>query len=260
MRVHGDEGPALLWTHGVFHPIDVDDQSPLGPMFDAMRGWRVIRYDTRGQGRTPPAARDELHRWSALGDELVSLADALGLDRFVAGGISMGAAITLHAALRAPGRIRAMILLAPPTAWETRAAASESYLALAALADPAAIARKVREDLARDLPGGVIPPPLVYMVNELAKADATALGRVLRAAAVSDLPPKDALRTLEIPTLLLPWVDDPGHPMATADALASLLAHAQTVVLEGVTDIGSIIDATRAFLQRIEEAPSPRER
>lgn len=248
VRIHGDNGPALLWTHGVFHPIDVDDRSPLGPMFDALPDVRVIRYDTRGQGRTPALETDEAHRWDALADELLALADALGLDRFVAGGISMGAAITLHAALRAPERITAMILLAPPTAWETRPAAQESYRALASLDGPRAVAARVASDIERDMPDGVIPAPLQFMVDELAKSDATALGRVLRAAAVSDLPAREALSTLAVPTLLLPWVDDSGHPISTAEALQETLPNARTVVLRGVSDTEAIVGAMRAHL------------
>lgn len=249
VRIHGDSGPAFVWTHGAFHPIDVDDRSPLGPVFDSLPGVRVIRYDTRGQGRTPALATDDAHRWDALADELLALADALGLDRFVAGGISMGAAITLHAALCAPERVLAMILLAPPTAWETRPAAQESYRVLAALDGPRAVAAHVASDLERDMPGGVIPAPLQFMVDELSKCDGIALGRVLRAAAESDLPSREALARLSVPTLLLPWVDDSGHPLSTAEALQVTLPHAKTVVLNGVSDTETIVRAMREHLR-----------
>jgi pimeloyl-ACP methyl ester carboxylesterase len=249
VRIHGDQGPALFWTHGVFHPIDVDDRSPLGPVFDALPEWRVIRYDTRGQGRTPPLSTDAEHRWDALADELLALADALEIDRFFAGGISMGAAITLHAALRAPQRIRGLVLLAPPTAWETRPEAQESYRALAALDGPRMVAAQVASDLERDFAGAAIPEALRFMVEQIAQCDATALGRVLRAAAESDLPAKQALASLGVPTLLLPWVGDAGHPMSTAEALQETLPEAQTVVLDGVSDTEKLVTALRAFLR-----------
>lgn len=251
VHIHGDSGPALFWTHGMFHPIDVDDRSPLGPVFEHIPGWRVIRYDTRGQGRTPPADNDLDHRWDRLGLELLALADALQIDRFVAGGISMGAAITLHAALAAPERVAAMILLAPPTAWETRPAAIEGYSHLASLDGPRAVAEQVERDLERDMPDGQIPAPLRFMVDQLALADRTALGRVLRAAAASDLPPREALRSLAVPTLLLPWVDDPGHPIESAIALSETLPESVMVTLQGVTDTELIERSIEQFLERI---------
>jgi pimeloyl-ACP methyl ester carboxylesterase len=52
--------------------------------------------------------------------DVLELCDELGLEDVALGGISMGAAVALHAALLAPARVRAMLLFAPPTAWETR--------------------------------------------------------------------------------------------------------------------------------------------
>jgi 3-oxoadipate enol-lactonase len=254
LRVHEADGHRLplLWTHGMFHPVDVDDRSPLGPVFEQLAvDRRVVRYDTRGQGRTPAADRDALHRWDALADELIALADALHIERFFAGGISMGAAITLHAALRDPSRFAGLVLLAPPTAWETRPAAIESYTQLASLDGPEAVARQVERDLERDIPGE-LPLPLRFMVDELAKADAVALGRVLRAAAQSDLPDRAALHGLAVPTLLLPWIDDPGHPLETAEQLDATLPHTRMVVLEGVADTERLARAVQQFFSAID--------
>jgi pimeloyl-ACP methyl ester carboxylesterase len=252
VHIHGESGPALFWTHGMFHPIDVDDRSPLGPVFEHIPGWRVIRYDTRGQGRTPPAHTVEAHHWDALGAELIQLADALGVDRFVAGGISMGAAVSLHAALLAPERFACLVLLAPPTAWETRPSAIESYSHLASLDGPVEVARQVELDLIGDFGGRPIPSALRFMVDQLALADRVALGRVLRAAAQSDLPPRERLAEFDIATLLLPWVDDPGHPVETALALQQCLRDSVLVTLEGVADTELIERSIAEFLGRFE--------
>ncbi len=45
-----------------------------------------------------------------------------GAQKFVAGGSSMGCATSIYAALLAPERMKALVLVIPPTAWETRAA------------------------------------------------------------------------------------------------------------------------------------------
>jgi pimeloyl-ACP methyl ester carboxylesterase len=68
--------------------------------------------------------------WAKFG-----IADQLGLERFVAGGVSLGCATALYAALVAPQRISALILGTPPTAWETRAAQAALYEQMAALVE-----------------------------------------------------------------------------------------------------------------------------
>jgi 3-oxoadipate enol-lactonase len=238
----------MLWTHGIFHPIDVDDHSSIAPVLDGIEGFHVVRHDTRGSGRTPASAKDEAHTWDKLGQELLSLADALGADRFVAGGISMGAAISLHAATLAPDRVAGLVLLAPPTAWEKRPPECDNYRALAALPDPDAVARKVEADLSAILKGG-ITPPLQVMLDQIRASDPVALGRVLRAAALSDLPERAAVARLSMPTLLLPWdTTDQGHPLWTAEEIKKLMPTARLTIVEGVDDVAGILAASRAFL------------
>ncbi|MFN7132290.1 MAG: alpha/beta fold hydrolase [Myxococcales bacterium] len=250
------EGPVFLWTHGVFHPIDVDDFTPVPRALASLRGWRVVRYDTRGHGRTPAAGTDEAHRWDRLGEELLQLADALGAERFAAGGISMGAAVSLHAAVRRPDRVQALALLAPPTGWETRPPQLDGYRALAALGSPEKVAEHIGADLERDLGSFGISDSLRRMVEGIRLADWTGLGRVLRAAAESDLPAKEDVARLELPAVVLPWENDAGHPLETARAIAERLPHAELRIVQGVEDA----DAIRAGIQQALDAALARTR
>lgn len=248
VRVRG-EGPPLLWSHGVFFPIDVDDESTLGRVLGDAPHFTVIRWDTRGHGRTPAAATVEEHRWDRLGDEVVALADALGIERFAAGGISMGAAVTLHAAVQAPERVAAMLLLAMPTAWETRAAEQQRYRDLLAFASPEALADHVQEDLDAIFPGG-LPASLRAMVAHLRAAEWGALERVIGGASQSDFPARAALSGVRMPTLLRAWPDDSGHPLSTAEALAAALPQADLTRLGGFDDEAGI----RASLAQLRGA------
>ncbi len=244
-RGRGDR-PPLIWTHGMFHPIDVDDHSTLGRVLNAVEGHRVIRYDTRGHGRTPPAESVAQHRWDALGAELLALADALGVDRFVAGGISMGAAIALHGAVRAPERFAGVVLLAPPTGWELRAKEQENYRALAALGGPEAVSDHVRREFEAAFGGAELPPALHVMLDSVRDCDPRALDLVLRGAAESDLPAREALSALSalrVPVLIMPWEGDPGHPIETARALAASLPNARTRLVGGFEDEAGIAEA-----------------
>jgi 3-oxoadipate enol-lactonase len=241
------QGPPVLWTHGMFHPIEVDERTTVGRVLGSLRRCRLIRYDTRGHGRSPPAATDEAHTWARLGEELLELADTLGLERFVAGGISMGAAVSLHAAVKAPGRLLGMVLLAPPTGWDTRPPQLQDYSDLAELGAPERVAKAIAAQLAAAFPEGT-PLPLQAMVEGIRRADPDALGRVLRAAAMSDLPERTALAPLTIPTLVLPWDADPGHPLSTAREIARALPGARLEQVAGVDDYEGMLAAMQRFV------------
>lgn len=247
VRVRG-EGPPLLWSHGIFFPMAVDDHSTLGRVLCDPPCFTVIRWDARGHGRTPAAATSTEHAWHELAVEVLALADALGLSRFALGGISMGSAVTLHAALRAPERVAAMLLFALPTAWETRPAELLRYRELLTFGGSEALAAHVQDDLDGLFPEGTLPASLRAMVAELRGAPWTALARVIEGAAQSDLPEPSALATLPTRTLLRPWPNDSGHPLSTAEGLAAALPNAELALLEGFDDEAGIRGALAALL------------
>lgn len=71
-------------------------------------GYRVVRADPRGFGRTPAGTRP----WDPVADVL-EVADSLSLDRFALVGASAGASVALQLATRVPGRVAALVLLCP---------------------------------------------------------------------------------------------------------------------------------------------------
>ncbi len=222
VRVRG-EGPLFVWAHGLLSPIDVEDQSSQGSSFEAIRDWRIARFDARGHGRSAAGAADEDHRWDRLGADLLDLASALGAERFVAGGASMGAATALHAAVRAPERIRGLVLVVPPTAWETRPAQSQQYLGMVRLLEARGIEGFVRAVAPAMASAPLTPAAREALLENLRRWDATCLGRVLRGAAASDLPTLESLGRLRVPTLVLAAPNDPGHPLSTAERVVGAI-------------------------------------
>ncbi len=209
---------------------------------DQLTGRQVVRYDARGHGTAGGPDDQAAYRWPALATDLLALADALGFDRFVSSGVSMGTATTLHAAVRAPERIEAMILAAPPTAWETRAAQADQYRAGAEFfrgKDPSALA-------------AFLQPPLVFADRppEAAIPDIPGdlLPTVLHGAADSNLPDKGDLAALDQPTLILAWADDPSHPVSTAEQLHETLPNATLHVSSDVDDVRTWTDHIQRFL------------
>jgi pimeloyl-ACP methyl ester carboxylesterase len=71
--------------------------------------WRCITWDERGHGQTTTAP-DPFTFWDSAND-LLGLLDHLAVDRAVLAGMSQGGYLTLRAALSAPERVRALVLM-----------------------------------------------------------------------------------------------------------------------------------------------------
>ena len=221
----GDGNRTVVWGHGLTSSRKGDRTSPLAGLAPAVveAGCRCVRYDAPGHADSPCPADPTAYRWHALADDMLRVATAVGADRFVAAGASMGAATALHAALDQPGRVEALVLVVPPTAWETRAAQRDSYEKMAAIAEAKGLDRLIA--LSRSQ-----PPSTMFgeegkqrSLDNLAAMDPVVFPHVMRGAAASDLPDPDLLSTIAVPALILCWSGDDGHPVSTGARLAELL-------------------------------------
>jgi pimeloyl-ACP methyl ester carboxylesterase len=99
------ETPAVL-IHG--HSADLRLWEPqVSALLDA--GYRVVRYDVRGHGRSSVPATG--YSWEHYLADLQALLDHLRVARAHLAGISMGGAIALQLALEEPGRVASLTLL-----------------------------------------------------------------------------------------------------------------------------------------------------
>ena len=105
------EGLPFFWGHGLVSSMEQEDRFLVMNWARLARRYRVIRWDARGHGLSGGAPVPGHYRWDNLGRDLIALADELGIDQFVAGGASMGAATALHAAIQAPKRVVALVLM-----------------------------------------------------------------------------------------------------------------------------------------------------
>lgn len=213
-------GPVVIQAHGLTSSRDNDQE--MGFEFPGLAAThRLVRYDARGHGESTGRAVPEDYTWAALADDLLALAASVGGGEPVdVVGASMGVGTVLHAVLREPGAFRRLVLLVPPTAWETRAGQTAAYRAGADLVAGQGLAAFV--SLAARLPG----PPALNGVSTMPQVSEALLPAVLRGAALSDLPEPASLTSVGQPALILPWAGDPGHPESTADMLGTLLPQA----------------------------------
>ncbi len=216
-------GPSLVWGHGLTMSREADDR---GAMID----WSAVpadllRYDARGHGLSTTTSDLAGYGWDALAQDQLALTGALGIETYLSGGASMGCATALHAAVAAPGRITGLILMIPPTGWETRAAQADQYAAGAAVVEAKGVEPMIAARRA-------MAPPDPYVSDEtyhdrrdavLRAWDPARLATALRGATGADLPPRESIAEIAVPTLILAWTGDPGHPQSTAEELHRLI-------------------------------------
>ena len=120
-RLEGSSGlPALVLSHS----LGCDHSMWAPQMPDLLEHFQVLRYDTRGHGASGVAAGD--YTLDQLGQDVLGLADQLGLAKFAFCGLSMGGAVGQWLAINAPQRLTRLILantspkFGTPDVWNAR--------------------------------------------------------------------------------------------------------------------------------------------
>ncbi|MGB0113309.1 MAG: alpha/beta fold hydrolase [Ilumatobacteraceae bacterium] len=240
----------MVWTHGLSSSRADDAELPLVDLERVATGRPVLRYDARGHGLSGDLTDPADGAWAEMAHDLIGLVDHAGYDRVVLAGASMGTATSLHAALHLGARVEKLVLVIPPTGWETRRDQIDAYLQMAAILDHRGVEPLITGMAAVDPPDPFRGDDAwrTKRTTALRRADPERLAAVFRGAAVADLPDPEALQRIEAPTLILAWSGDPGHPVSTAERLGELLPHAEVVVSSTATELASWTDRTRAFL------------
>lgn len=123
--------PAVVLLHGLTASADLNwfpSFEPLG------REFRVVSYDHRGYGDGGLAGTLE-----DCADDAVAVADALGIERLVAAGYSMGGAIAQLVWRRHPDRVRGLVLCATSSGFRI---SSREWAKAATLRMSAAVSRR----------------------------------------------------------------------------------------------------------------------
>jgi pimeloyl-ACP methyl ester carboxylesterase len=234
-------GETVVLLHG--HTLDLRVWDDLVPAL-VRDGWRAIRYDQRGHGRSasPPVG----YRWGDHAADLAAVLDATGAAPAHLVGLSKGGGIALELALRRPELVRSLALVAP-------------------LVPDHALSEELRasfRELARRIRADGVQPALrqVWLTHPLlASAHATpgarerleAMALTFPAgeylAATRDAPDRDwrlvdRLGEIAVPALVVVGERDVADFRAMAQTLATALPD---VRLEVVGDCGHLVPLER---------------
>lgn len=235
---YGDSGsgPALVLVHG--HPFDRTMWQPQVEWF-SRAGWRVVTPDLRGYGEsTVVPGKTTLEDFAR---DIVGLADQLGIERFVLGGLSMGGQIVLEMVWLFPQRIRGL-LLADTSAPAESDAGKRHRNQLADRLLREGVESYAEEVLPRMLASYTIErhPDLAQFVLDMmrgtpAEGAAAALrGRAERPDYV------ELLARIEVPTLVVVGRDDSFTPISEAQLMYERIPNASLAVIEGAAHMPNL--------------------
>ena len=111
-REAGDPAkPPVVWIHGG----SIEDSSSMVADLEPFAArLRALFPDTRGHGLSERFQRVEEYTYPKKAEDVRLWLDALGVERAVFGGASMGAALSLWLAAHAPDRVRAVVSISGP--------------------------------------------------------------------------------------------------------------------------------------------------
>lgn len=215
------EGPAVVFQHGLG-----GGEVQVAQTFPADAGFRRITLECRGHGAST-LGKGRPFSFDMFADDVLAAADRVGLERFVAGGISMGAAIAMRLACRRPDRVTGLVLIRP--AWTFQRAPAnmlpiaevaslilnhgpESAKAIFAKSQTAARFKREAPDNLASLLGYFDRPDAAQFAEILANIAADGPGVSANNAAA-----------LTVPALIIGNALDAVHPLSAARTLAAAI-------------------------------------
>jgi 3-oxoadipate enol-lactonase len=229
--VDGDTGPVVMLGASLGTDLSLWDDLAA----DLARDHRVVRFDTRGHGRSP--APEGGYTVEGLAADVVALADELGVDRFAYVGLSLGGAIGQLLALAHPQRLTSLVLActAPvfgePATWRDRAALVRRN-GVEPLVEPT-FARWFTADFAAE------NPETVGWVRDMFVATPRQ-GYAGCCEALASYDVTDRLGRIAVPTRVVAGAEDPGTPPEVGRSMVAAIRDADLVVIEGAAHIANV--------------------
>jgi len=249
------EGPESAPVITLSHSLATDLTMWEPQMSSLLPSCRVIRYDTRGHGKTtvPPGP----YSLEMLAEDVLGLFRALGIQNTVFMGISMGGMIGQVLGLKAPELLDGLILCdtsssipdeAKPV-WNerietVRKMGMESQV-------ESTIERWFTPRFRKERPDVV--GKIVAMIRATSTQGYIGCGHAIR-----DLNLTDRISEIRVPTLIIVGEEDPGTPVSASQVIHEKIKGSELVILKSAAHLSNIEQAetfnraVSAFLEKID--------
>ena len=230
---HSDEGPRGGTPFFLLHGSPTDRHVWDGQVGDLVSaGLRVVRPDLRGHGESPLG--DGPSTVEAMADDVLALADDLGIPRFLLGGFSFGGWVSMEIVRAHPERVLGLLLVstgARPDTPKEKAGRGQQAAQLRG--------EGIRVDGYRDrvlTQDTLRNRPEVWQAARNSMAAVSAEGRARAVEGMgsrSDFRP--VLKGVRIPALVVAGAEDPVTPPELAREIHGLIPGSFLQVVEGAS-------------------------
>ena len=186
--------------------------------------YRCLRYDTRGHGQSP--VRPGEATIDDLAEDLAALLDALAIDRVHLVGLSLGGMTAQAFALRHPGKLDGLVLMATaaymPSDWQARAAKVRAE-GTKSIADAT---------MTRWFTADAIASPTKTIRDLKAEFEAIDKDGYADCCLIIDrMDLRPRLSSITAPTLIIAGADDPATPVAKMEEIRASIPDAELVII-----------------------------
>ena len=241
------QGPPVVLLHGF--PLN---RAMWGPQVAALRDrFTVITPDFRGFGESElpkgPLSVDD------YAQDVLALLDALGHQRVMLGGCSMGGYVAFRVVARAAARISALLILDSRAEPDTDEGRQRRHAAIARIEKegPATFL----EEFTMQLVGPTTKaqrPGVVQAVRQIIGSPPPRSLTAALAAIASRPDSRPLLGSISAPTLVVVGEEDTLTPPASAEAMVQGLPHARLVVIPAAGHLSNL-EAPEAFNRAARE-------
>jgi 3-oxoadipate enol-lactonase len=228
----GGDGPPVVFSHGFLmdHEMFAPQVAALVPEF------RVITWDERGFGDTEFDGKPFTYWDSAL--DCLGLLDHLGIEQAVLAGMSQGGFLSMRAALVAPERVRALVLI------DTQPGAEDPEKVPLYQAMLEAWAREGPSEALAEVVAGIIIADPAHNPYWISKWQAWPQERIVepgRCLLERDDELRSRLSEITCPALVIHGTEDTAIPVSAAEELAAALPGADgLVIVEGAAHASNL--------------------
>lgn len=243
-------GQPLIWLHGMLNSVESDSIYSLVDFEKLAQQVQVIRYDACNK------AIDGDYSWNGMIEELNTIIDSLNCEKVILGGVSMGSGTALYTAIRYPEKVKALILVTPPPAWEVRVATTALYEKIAQKARPDHLPEFLKRIIQRNQ-----DPPEFYeqlfpgtrqrLLDLRQSFDPAYYYSIYHGGAISDFPEREELKQVKVPTLIVGDPNDPGHPIEVAREMNELIPSSQLFQVSSRENYNQLQETVSIFLSSI---------
>jgi len=257
IRIHyllegAESAPVITLSHSL-----ATDLSMWEPQMGALlESWRVLRYDTRGHGKTE--APQGPYTLDLLAEDVLALLQALGIEKTVFMGISMGGMIGQVLGLKAHALLEGLVLC--DTSSRIPEEARPIWNERIETVRREGMESQVEATLERWLtpPFRETHPEIVGKITAMIR-NTNPQGYIGCGHAIRDLNLTDRLGAVRAPTLIIVGEDDPGTPVAASQVIHDKIEGSELAILKSAAHLSNIEQAATFnrtvldFLGRIGE-------